>query len=391
MNLLYSMNWLHPDYGGPYTSVWELACHVQQQNQEVSLLSTDSSFMPAQPPSDALKVQTVPCRFLPGIRTMWLPNGTSKIRQVFDQLQPELVHDNGLWLSLNHRVCQEAKQRNLPYVLSPRGCLDPWAMDYRSWKKQLALTLYQKRDLQRVDCFHAASELEAESIRAQGFHQPIAVIPNGVSWGSSSPTSQKPPSEKVAVFIGRLHPIKNLPSLFRAWALVRPEGWILKIAGSDEAGHRAELERLAVELGIAEQVRFLGPIYGEAKWELLQQASLAFLVSHSENFSLFVAEALGFGVPVIASRTTPWKCLEEQGLGAWVEGSPEGIAAAMQRRMSMSEQEVQTMVDAALVFARSAFTRSRIAEQFVSVYEWLLGEGDLPSCVLPAEGGARIS
>jgi glycosyltransferase involved in cell wall biosynthesis len=58
---------------------------------------------------------------------------------------------------------------------------------------------------------------------------------------------------------------------------------------------------------------------------------LTVIPSHAENFATVVAESLAHGVPVIASKGTPWSRVEEIGCGAWVENSSEALAAAIER------------------------------------------------------------
>lgn len=190
---------------------------------------------------------------------------------------------------------------------------------------------------------------------------------------SDLPTSNSLPRSvtRYALFIGRLHPIKNIPTLLRAWAEVKPEGWILRIVGSDEVGHRADLEKLARELGISEQIKFMGPIYGNIKEEIFRSSELAFLVSKSENFGIAAAEALAAGIPVIASKTTPWACLEEENMGWWVDGSVSGVSEALRKFFTLPEMEYHIMSERSQVYAERSFSWKVIAERFKELYESL--------------------
>lgn len=387
MKILISLPSYHPGYGGPFFSGGALAKALATKGHRVTLLTAGFPNLPAQDPPEGVEIVVLPGRRIPGIGQSWMPGVRKRLDDVFDRIRPDVVHDNGVWLSLNLHVARVAHARGIPLMLSPRGCLDPWAMRYRGWKKRLALALYQRRALEKVTCFHAASELEAESIRKLGLGQSIAVIPNGIelpkverekrkvkngeeNLNSQLPTPnfQLPAAERHALFMGRLHPIKNLPTLLRAWAEVRPEGWILKLAGSDEEGHQAELEALAKELGIADQVEFLGPRYGTGKEELFRASELVFLVSHSENFGIAVAEALAYGIPVIASKTTPWSCLESEKIGWWVEGTPEGIAGALREAVLCSDTERSEMGARGRRYVEENFSWDAVSEEFLGVY-----------------------
>ena len=65
---------------------------------------------------------------------------------------------------------------------------------------------------------------------------------------------------RTAFFLGRIYPIKGLPMLVQAWARVRPDGWFLRIAGPDEAGHRKQVEKAVSAAGLGEVISFTGPI-----------------------------------------------------------------------------------------------------------------------------------
>src|SRR5437870_8797780 len=84
---------------------------------------------------------------------------------------------------------------------------------------------------------------------------------------------------KTALFIGRIYPVKGLPLLIEAWAQVRPRGWQLRIAGSDEGGHKAQVEQAVSAFGLSDIVSFVGPVHGAAKQAELLNADLVVLPS----------------------------------------------------------------------------------------------------------------
>ena len=153
------------------------------------------------------------------------------------------------------------------------------------------------------------------------------VVPNGVSLrplsGRKREGKRGEAKGRMVLYLGRLHPLKGLDMLVEAWGKLHDAqcdgsrqgmentrtrcDWRLVIAGPDEQGTRAALERQARELGLMESITFAGPVYGGEKERLLDAADLFVLPSRSENLGLVVAEALGAGVPVIATRAAPWR------------------------------------------------------------------------------------
>lgn len=105
----------------------------------------------------------------------------------------------------------------------------------------------------------------------------------------------------IVLFLGRLDvQIKGLDLVVKSM-LHLPENFELVLVGPDWEGGKARLEALAGQLGCGKRVHFLGPAYGDKKWQLIRQADVFVSPSRREEFSVAVAEAMGCGVPVVTS------------------------------------------------------------------------------------------
>jgi len=260
--------------------------------------------------------------------------------------------------------------------------LEPWALSYRRWKKAPVWWLWERRVISSAAVLHATAETEAANIRRLGIKNPIAVIPNGVDIpdrGRRGGGSGQP--DRTVLFLSRIHPIKGLLNLVRAWALVRPAGWHLVIAGPDEGRHEQEVRRAVRQAGVEESVVFRGPVYGDAKWELLRSADVFVLPSYSENFGVAVAEALACGVPVITTQATPWNVLSQYQCGWWVPVGVEPLAGALREAIGMSDAERRAMGERGRRLVEEKFSWPKIAREMKEVYEWVLGGGPKPGCV----------
>src|SRR5438876_8066987 len=95
------------------------------------------------------------------------------------------------------------------------------------WKKRIAALVYGDRYLREATCLRALCEAEAQSIRSYGMRNPICVIPNGIDLPelveSSTLETESPvfrtfaQGRKIFLYLGRLHPKKNVANLIRAW------------------------------------------------------------------------------------------------------------------------------------------------------------------------------
>ena len=146
-----------------------------------------------------------------------------------------------------------------------------------------------------------------------------------------APAALPLPAEPYVVGVGRLHRQKGFDVLLRAHALALSMGaprHVLVLLG--DGPQRADLERLAEELGIVDTVHFAG--FVDNPHAVVARSELFVLSSRWEGFGLVLAEALSLGVPVIATRcvTGPEELLEDGRLGRLVPvEDDEALAAAI--------------------------------------------------------------
>lgn len=285
----------------------------------------------------------------------------------------DIIHSHSLWLRFCHQVSKLAHEQKIPLIVSPRGTLEPWALNYRKWKKRLAWIVYQKRDLQHCGGLHATSEGEANSLHRLGLRPQIWVVPNGISTLGENSLAAVGRRERKAIYLGRFHPVKNLKTLLSAWAKLKPKGWILELAGPDENGHRAELEATAKHLGIDDSTKFCDPIEGKEKKHFLRSASFLILPSFTENFGMVVLEALASGTPVLASKGTPWKDLETFQCGWWVDPSIEGIFNGLEKALKCKPEVRKEMGKQGLSLVRHKYEWGAVSREMLNVYNQVLG------------------
>jgi glycosyltransferase involved in cell wall biosynthesis len=247
-------------------------------------------------------------------------------------------------------------------------------MNHKRWKKKLAWSFYQRRDLMRAHCHHATAEQEAKNVKSLNLGVPVRVIPNGVDIPESNAlfngTGKKDSrNRRTALFLGRIYPVKGLPMLVEAWARERPSGWNLQIAGPDEGGHRAHVEQMVASAALQDSIFFLGHLDASSKAQALLDADLFVLPSHSESFGMAVAEALAYGVPVVTTKSTPWAELPKHGFGWQVDDTVDGIAEGLRLATSCDRETLQGMGARGRAWVAAEFGWQRIAKQFVSVYE----------------------
>jgi glycosyltransferase involved in cell wall biosynthesis len=282
----------------------------------------------------------------------------------------ELLHDHGVWLPENAAAMAAARRQNIALVAQPCGMLQTWSLQQSRHKKALAWRLYQRRLLETAAAVVVTSEDEAQDLRPRlSTEVEIVRIPHGIDLPAPTPEVQR---QRQALFLGRLHPKKQVDLLLRLWAELRPPGWQLLIAGEGEPGYEQQLRALVAERGLQSQVRFLGLVSGEAKQRLLAESQLFLQPSLQENFGFAVAEALAAGLPALTCQGMPWSELRERDCGWWVPADPAAVGAALSLALALPAERLAAMGERARQLA-SGYGWRATAEQSLALYRRIVG------------------
>lgn len=280
--------------------------------------------------------------------------------------QPDLLHDHGVWAPENAAFQGSALAARLPLVQQPCGMLQDWPLQQSRRKKQLAWALYQRRLLAGAASVIVTCEDERREIAARLPAGPeLLHIPHGVDYPDPLPAL---PRQRRAVYLGRLHPKKQVDVLLRAWARLRPAGWEFHIAGGGEPEHVRELHELVQREGLETVVRFLGPVQGAAKTELLAGSQLFLQPSLQENFGLAIAEALAHGLPVLTTRATPWSEIEAQHCGWWIAPDQAAVQTALAQALALGAEPLAAMGARARQLA-ARYSWAEATRQTVAAYQ----------------------
>lgn len=322
--------------------------------------------------------------------------------------RPEVLHLHSMWMYPSVAVSSWASSTGHPYLVTPNGMLEPWALANSGWKKSIARALYEMKMLRNAGCLHANTLKELADIRTFGLDNPVALIPNGVDL-PDHPQGPGPSTPPVLLFLGRLHPKKGIANALKAWSGLQDElrampperRWTFVIAGWDQGGHEAELRRLCAECGLAcmdvparefkaghlpdAPVIFTGPAFGEGKTRLLESASAFILPSFSEGLPMSILEAWAHALPVL--MTDPCNLPEGFSSGAAIRIDPESgsIRAALRDLIRMPSDSRSAIGARGRALAADRFSWTSVADRLAQVYQWLAGRGERPTCVVTAD------
>src|SRR5215831_18801309 len=362
--------------GGLFQSVRGLAKAVISERVNVSAFGISDPNTTL----DSLNWQPLPVRTFESQFRVW--GYSNQLLPALLAADLDILSIHGLW-----KYCSLASQRwhrrkGRPYIVHPHGMLESWALQNAGWKKRIAAVLYENQHLRGAACLRALCEAEAQSIRAYGMRNPVCVIPNGIDLPGNFQDSGfgvegsdlmcVARRRKVLLYLGRLHPKKNLANLIRAWKKIvdsqtRGE-WVLAIAGWDQAGQERELKKLTSEAGLIESIRFLGPLFGQDKDAAYRGCDAFTLPSLSEGLPMTVLEAWAYAKPVLM---TP-ECNLPEGFAAdaalQIGTSQKEIAAGLKQLTEMTDNDRKAMGDRGRTLVATKFSWPRVGEQMRSVY-----------------------
>ena len=274
----------------------------------------------------------------------------------------DLIHGQCIWEPLFHQMRVLADKYRIPFILTPRGTLEPWSLQQSKWKKKIARWLYQDYDLKRCACIYATAEMEAQHIRELGFKNPICIIPNGIETDGYPCRKDESLIKKQVLFLSRVHPKKGIELLIDAFSRVHQEfpDWNVVVVGNGEDSYRLALKNKVAELGLGNYVEILSPVFGEAKVKLYQESSVFCLPSYSENFGM-----------VIADKRTGW-CIDL---------SVDNLVTALREAMTMSPDELYEMGQRGSILVNSNFNYRMVAKKNIALYEWIINKAEKPDFV----------
>lgn len=193
-----------------------------------------------------------------------------------------------------------------------------------------------------------------------------------------SATGLPPPrpsdAPRTVLYVGRLDPYKNVPTLVRAFARAAAEAPFplrLTMVGARDPRY-PEAERLAGELGLAGAMRWTGYVSDEELLRLYRQADVLVHPSRYEGFGLQVVEAMACGLPVVCSNAGS---LAEVAGEAALLVDPDDEAGFTRAMLDvlLKPELAQRLIVAGL--SRSArFTWERAARETLALYRELGGE-----------------
>jgi len=345
MKILEVVDFFKPSWeaGGIVRICYEISKCLAKRGHDVTVYATDGFKTRVNSPKN------VPVN-VDGIRTYYFKNASNLLaRRNFytpyylffvarkDILHYDIIHIHTYRSPMALCIAWYARRNGIPYVIQPHGSLPKIVAKQRL--KKLYDIVWGNKLLRSAEGVIVLTSIEAEQAIKMGVNKnKVHIIANGIDLsqyeniplqGEFRALYNIPSNAHVILYLGRLHPIKGVDRLIRAFEIVLKEidNCVLIVAGPDD-GSLLKLKILVKDLELCKKVIFTGPLYGRDKSTAYCDSDVYVLPSYYEAFPMTVLEAWAFKKPVIVTEDCGMKDLLRDS-GLVVQQNPYDLATAM--------------------------------------------------------------
>ncbi len=344
----------HPEPGGPPTFLYHLLPELQARGHTVEVITYGEADAPTNYPYPILRIsrcQPIPLRLFHFTRAVLRAGQRADVFFVSDYGLPVVIANLLLQRPIVLRIVAdfvwEFCQRHewIPVSLT----VAEFQKAHHPLKVRLLQTL-QKTYVRAARQVIVPSKYVTQLVRGWGV-KPL-IIYNAINPDLFRKT-HLPSSEPILITVARLTPVKGVDIVIRAFARLKqrlPEARLV-IIGDGPSRH--ELEKLSVEIGVHDSIKFSGALALEEVAQQLAAAHVFLLGSRTEGLPHVVLEALAAGIPVVAT---------------YVGGTPEVIKDGV-NGLLVSPEDPLALAEAAERVIRNPILRQKFAQASISTLD----------------------
>lgn len=373
--ILVFTDWYEPGFraGGPIRSCVNFAENMKDA-YEIFVFTTDCDLGAAEPYLDVECDKWIKSN---GINVLYASSTYLSFKNIkihIKCIDPDYMYCNSMYshyFSIYPLLIMWLRLTNSALVLAPRGMLKKTALQFKTTKKRIFLLCFKLLGIHKKIIFHATDETEKTDIKKIfGENVECKQILN-------FPSAQKPLIDYIEkqkqtlkiIFIGRIHPIKNLLLLLNHIKLLKSVVVFTIVGAIEDKDYWQECRQLIQLLPSNIQVIFKESVPNDAIKNLITDHHIFASPTEGENFGHAIFEALSVGRPVLISDQTPWRNLEQNTAG-WdlpLNNSKEFIRV-LNMVADMDNEIYQLWSKGAWQLAHDFITKSDLKNQYLKLF-----------------------
>lgn len=361
--------------GGPIQSITNLILRLKNQYQ-FSII-TSAYDVDSNHPYDNIKLNDWNAVQMDGVdvKIYYADKGNlsiNKYHQLIRSFQPEALYINGLfkpailWYPLLAIKLNKFAISQL--IVSPRGMLQPGALQSRKLFKELYLFMAKQVHLFSKVIWHATNEAEVNDIKHKIGKKVIAVVAENIPRKPVEAIRFLPKQENQLrlLYLSIITPKKNLHIVLEALRTVKQE-IIFHIWGPiKEQEYWDQCLKIIGELPTNIIVEYKLAIQPKAVQEAITNYHGMILWSKGENFGHALYESFSVGRPIITSVFTPWNELQAKKAGWNI--AKEEIASTIEEFAEMSTKDWEMYCNNAWAIAKDYYYGKNFKEQYQRLF-----------------------
>lgn len=375
-SILLFADWFEPGYkaGGPIRSCVHFV-HQMKEAYNLYVFTTDRDLNETSP-YPAIETDTW-IAYDKGIKVFYcspLQLSWNHIRAQVKKINPDFIYLNSMYsryFTIYPLLMQRLGLINSKIVLAPRGMLKESAVQFKSGKKKVFLTAFRQIGLHRFVHFHATDKTEVNDVQKYfGIKAQVTMASNFPGMIKDYPGSiPKKENELSVIFIGRLHPVKNLDFLLRALQQVKGNVSLTIVGNAEDESYVETCREIAKGFPPNIQIRFAGEIPNNQLGKVIVQHHIFALPTQGENFGHAIFEALSAGKPVLISDQTPWRNLVTAQAGWDVSlQEPDKYTNALQQAVGLNQDAYDALSKGAWQFVRQFVQQSELKKAYNNIF-----------------------
>jgi glycosyltransferase involved in cell wall biosynthesis len=268
-------------------------------------------------------------------------------------------------------LLQKRKFKNIKIVLAPRGMLKQTALNFKPFKKKIFLSFAKLNGLYNEIRFQATDVIEVKAIQKEINTKAEIILVNNCP---TKPINKMIEIEKVEhnlkiIFIGRIHPIKNLDFLLNALQRQTANITCTIVGVLEDINYWQSCTNIIQNLPQNISVIFLNEVEPNELEKLILKNHVLVLPTQGENFGHAIYESFSAGRPVIISDQTPWRNLQQQNAGWDLPlNSIDSFTAAIKQMAQMNQLEYDVYTDGAHQLAVNFHNNSDIKKKYLELF-----------------------
>ncbi len=375
-SLLIIVDWFAPGFkaGGPIRSSLNVALALAD-DYLLGVLTTDTDHGEKEPYSSIASNEWVKSPYR-GIPIYYANKQTLKIAQ----LKTIIVAANADFVYLNHvwsplfvlypLWLKYTGQIKSKVILCPRGGLYDSALGVKRYKKMPLLRLMRWMKMHQFVTFHATNQREKLAIH-RFFPKGKVIIADNLpsNLQPEFKTIEKRPGNLKCVFIARVVPIKNLLFLLKALRNVVANVQLTIVGPVEDVPYWNECEAYMKQLPSNIRISNFGPKENSQLAAILEDHHLFTLPTTGENFGHSIFEAFLSGRPVLISDQTPWRNLEDKGIGWDLQlDDPQLFTNAISQMADFTQEQFDTAAYNAWQYAKEYIANADVKKAYLNLF-----------------------